>query len=130
MLRISLTEGDILRFRTELGKKVRSAHKRALVFKRLDRDSSAGLSRPEFRLVKIGAEEDERFLGDKSQKVLWDAAWMRTATMELHDWIFAARGPKQKESVFFRITRYGIRTMIHTTSVSRSRVFAPSCPCQ
>ena len=108
VLRISLTEGDILRFRTELGKKVRSAQRLALVFKRLDRDGSAGLSRPEFKgLVKIGAGKDERFLGDQSQKVLWDAAWMRTAhgpadelTLPvLHDWIFAARGPKQKESV-------------------------------
>ena len=100
-----LGHDEIEGLRTDLGKRVKSAKRLELAFKRLDMDGSGGLCKPEFkRLIVIGAGKNDRFLNDKSRAQLWEAAWNgqphgpdKELPLEvLQEWIFLANGAPQK----------------------------------
>jgi hypothetical protein len=103
--RYPLSYDEIEGLRVDLGKLVKSAKRLGLAFKRLDIDSSGGLSKPEFkRLIKIGAGKNDRFLNDKSRAQLWEAAWTgkphghhtELPLEVLQEWIFMTKGAPQK----------------------------------
>ena len=100
-----LSYDEIEDVRVDLGKRVKSAKRLGLAFKRLDMDSSGGLSKPEFKkLITIVAGKNDRFLNDKSRAQLWEAAWSgkphgphtELPLEVLQEWIFMTKGAPQK----------------------------------
>lgn len=103
---VLLTAGEIEGLRKNLKDRVKSKKRLGLAFKRLDIDSSGGLSKLEFqRLIMISAgKKNNRFLDKKGQEQIWEAAWIGRSHKPgqelphdlIEEWIFLDSGAPQK----------------------------------